>query len=408
MYVGNICYQSPRTPIIMKKPISLIVTGFLFLLLLVHCDSDSVINTSDNRDDKGDPPVTDTTRSDSTDTGNEPGSSADAEWLIPRSDIVDGGPGKDGIPSIDDPNFTLATNIGHLDPSDLVIGIKIGDEVRAYPHKILDYHEIVNDQLLNTPVCVTYCPLTGTAIAWNRVINGEVTEFGVSGLLYKNNLIPYDRQTDSEWSQMLNLSVHGENKGFNVETFNIVEAKWSTWLNSYPSSKVLSLQTGYSRDYNRYPYGDYKTDDDFLLFPVGNKDDRLPNKERVHGIEIDSSYVAYPIKEFGSELTVSNTEIEGKKIVIFGSNRDNIVESYYRTIDGNTLTFSAVRGEYPVVLKDESGSEWNIFGEAVSGPKKGQQLRSTQSYNGYWFAFADFFPGLPILRPQPVTSIPEY
>lgn len=321
-------------------------------------------------------------------------------WLIPESDVVSGGPGKDGIPSIDNPQFLNASNVYSIDTDELVIAVKIGDEVRVYPHNIMNWHEIVNDKVNDVPICVTYCPLTGTAIGWQRMVNGKETTFGVSGLLYKNNLIPYDRETDSRYSQMLISGVKGKQGGKQLNTISVIETKWGTIRNAYPQAQVLSRQTGFDRNYDRYPYGSYKESDDQFLFPVENRDDRLPNKQRVHGIGIDSSYVTYPIKSFGNEIEVINDEFNGKPYVVFGSSSDNIVESYVRErLQGEVLTFEPVQNSYPVVMKSQNGTEWNIFGEAVSGPLKGHQLTSTLSYNGFWFAFADFFPGLVIRRP---------
>lgn len=375
----------------MTSAIRYSILSFL-LVLFAGCESDDITNSGTEHSP---------TPSEDGNTSTE-----QSEWLIPKSKVIDGGPGKDGIPSIDDPQFIDVDAVNYLEAEDLVLGIKINNQVRAYPHKILDYHEIVNDKIQDLAFCITYCPLTGTGIGWNREINGTVTEFGVSGLIYKNNLIAYDRFTDSQWAQMHNLSVHGEYIGTTAHTLNIIETKWSTWKKSYPSSSILSTETGFSRDYDDYPYGDFKTDDDSFLFPVENEDDRLPSKDRVHGIQIDSTYVVYPIKEFGNDITVTNTEIKNEKVVVFGSIDDNMVESYFRTVDGAVIEFHAVQDQYPVVMEDQTGSQWNIFGEAVSGQREGTQLKITQSYNGYWYAFADFFPGLPILKPDPATSIP--
>ena len=124
------------------------------------------------------------------------------EWLIPEGLVRDGGPGKDGIPAISDPKFTQASAVDYLKDEDLVIGLKYNEEIKVYPHIILDWHEIVNDEIDEFAFALTYCPLTGTAINWNRKLNGITTTFGVSGLLYNSNLIPYDRETDSNWSQM--------------------------------------------------------------------------------------------------------------------------------------------------------------------------------------------------------------
>ena len=139
--------------------------------------------------------------------------SASSEWLIPSGEVQDGGPGKDGIPSIDQPQFNTSEAVDFPSENDLIVGMVNDGIAKAYPHPILDWHEIVNDNIGDKAVALTYCPLTGTAIAWNRTINGETTTFGVSGKLYNSNLIPYDRATDSYWSQAKLECVNGEEIG---------------------------------------------------------------------------------------------------------------------------------------------------------------------------------------------------
>ncbi|MEM9937151.1 MAG: DUF3179 domain-containing protein, partial [Bacteroidota bacterium] len=201
-------------------------------------------------------------------TSGQGGVPTNNSWLIPQELVFDGGPGKDGIPSIDNPAFISVNEVDFLDDNDLIIGFREGDVVRGYPHPILDWHEIVNDEVGNTKIALTYCPLTGTASGWNRVINGTETTFGVSGLLYNTNLIPYDRNTDSNWSQMRLDCVQGTLRGTAVDLLPVLETSWSTWKKLYPTAEVLSTNTGFSRNYSRYPYGDYRTNDNNLIFPV--------------------------------------------------------------------------------------------------------------------------------------------
>ena len=194
--------------------------------------------------------------------------SSSPEWTLPRNEILDGGPGKDGIPALLDPLLVLAQDATYLTNGDLILGYKMGDEVRAYPHKILDWHEIINDQINGFPFAVTYCPLTGTGIGWERTINRTVTTFGVSGLLYNTNLIPYDRLTDSNWSQIRLDCVNGSAQGILAKTVELVETTWGNWKEMYPQSKVVSDRTGWSRDYQLFPYGNYRTDHSIIFFPI--------------------------------------------------------------------------------------------------------------------------------------------
>ncbi|MEX0843964.1 MAG: DUF3179 domain-containing protein [Balneolaceae bacterium] len=337
--------------------------------------------------------------SESDDTNNQ--ENPDSEWLISSNEVVDGGPGKDGIPSIDSPTFAPAHEIKYVHDERLVIGLKIRDEIRAYPHQILDWHEIVNDQIGDEYFSLTYCPLTGTGMVWDRVINGEITEFGVSGLLFRNNLIAYDRLTDSNWSQMQMRAVNGSLSGESVNSeYKMIETTWKTWKTMYPESQVLTTNTGYARSYSGYTYGEsYLTDDEYILFPVKNENDRLPNKTVVHAylpenVENHELEIRVFLKEeMPDRIHVINEEYAGNHIVAAGSEPLDFLVTYYSMLeDGTELEFSPVQDQLPVIMRDQEGTEWNIFGEAVNGPRTGQQLQPTKSYNGYWFAISDFFP----------------
>jgi hypothetical protein len=322
-----------------------------------------------------------------------PGSS---EWLIPKDEVQDGGPGKDGITAISSPKFITISNVDFLFDDDLVIGIQIEDAMRAYPHNILDHHEIVNDLMGSTNFALTYCPLTGSAIAWDSTGIAGNTTFGVSGLLYNSNLIPYDRQTDSNWSQMMNLCVNGELKGQEAIFLHVIETTWGTWKELYPNSLILSDDTGFNKNYSIYPYGNYKWNSS-LLFPVSNEDDRLHKKERVHGVIVDEETKVYPLEEFTDSVQAINETFNGVEFVVVGSALKDFAVAFSRELqDGTLLNFSAVDGELPVILIDNEGTKWDIFGNAVSGPRVGEKLIPARSFTAYWFAWAAFYPGAEI------------
>lgn len=318
------------------------------------------------------------------------------EWLIPQASVFDGGPGKDGIPSISSPFFITAEEATFLDNNDLVLGIKVGDDIRAYPHPILDWHEIVNDRIGDLQVAITYCPLTGTGVGWDRTMEGEITSFGVSGLLYNTNLIPYDRRTDSNWSQMLLKCVNGEMIGTKIKTHQLVETSWKTWKTIFPETKVMSTQTGYNRNYDRYPYGNYRTNHESLFFPVEFEDNRLPWKERVLGVILGGDAKAYRFENFPeSGVGVVNDGFAGMNIVVAGSRNMNFMVAFKRSLkDGQSLTFRPVEDALPVVMTDQEGNMWNIFGEAISGPRTGTQLPAVDAFIGYWVAWGAFYPDL--------------
>ena len=321
-------------------------------------------------------------------------------WTIPLNEVYDGGPGKDGIPAVSEPKFISVEEVDYLSDEDLVLGFAEGGEIRAYPHNILNWHEIVNDRVGDAYISVTYCPLTGTGIGWNRVIDGEVNTFGVSGLLYNTNLIPYDRLTDSHWSQIRGDCVNGKLIRRQIETHHLVETTWRTWKEMYPSSKVMSTETGYGRNYLVYPYAGYTLMDDFLLFPVSHTDSRLLKKERVHGIVISGSARVYQFSDFGEQVIIKQDQFKGQDFVIVGNGKDNFIASYQSDPgDGTVLEFKAVQDQYPVVMTDQECNAWDLFGMAVSGPREGTRLKPSGGFNGYWLAFAAFFPGAQISGP---------
>lgn len=335
-----------------------------------------------------------------TTSSNSVGNFSDQNWLIPVNEVVDGGPGKDGIPSVENPSFTSVNQVDYLQDDRLVIGVKINNELRLYPHQILDWHEIINDTIGDEHYSLTYCPLTGTGIAYDREINSEVNEFGVSGLLFRNNLIMYDRNTDSNWSQMQLRAVNGNLSGKEGETIQVVESTWETWKNMYPEAKVMTTDTGFSRNYQGFAYGrGYLTDNNSFIFQPKRDDRRLPNKTIVHGVIEDEfrgeSTVLriYPIQNLKDNVQVINETFRSRNIVFAGSSEDQIGVSFINaTEDGSSLTFEPVQGDLPIIMEDNEGNQWNIFGKAVSGPRAGERLTPTKSYNGYWFAFADFYP----------------
>lgn len=316
-------------------------------------------------------------------------------WLVPPSQVRAGGPGKDGIRSIEAPRFMEADGITYLKPDDLVTGIKIGDDARAYPHRILNWHELINDVVADFPVTVTYHPFTGTSVAWSRVIDNQPTTFGSSGLLYKNNLVPYDRKTESLWSQMRMDCVNGDKLGTQLQTFRVIETTWATWRKMFPMARIMTTETGYNRDYNYYPYGDFRTDHErFFIKPV-RTDDRLPSKERVLGVPVGERLIVYRFLYFRAEAgepVVINDTFNNMGLVVAGNSAQNYLVAYGRKLaDGTTLNFHAVKNQEPAILEDQEGNRWNIFGEAIGGGRTGQQLPSLQAHIGFWYTWVDFY-----------------
>ena len=214
---------------------------------------------------------------------------------IPTSEIQKGGPPRDGIPSIDDPAFIPAKAADFLRPRDTVIGLEVDGDARAYPLRILVWHEIVNDTVGGRPVAVTYCPLCGTAMTFDRQYGGKVLEFGVSGLLYQSDVLMYDRRTESLWSQLGLGAVSGPMRGTELKWVPSTQTTWADWREQHPETRVLSTDTGYRRDYDSDPYAGYDSRSG-TLFPVPEHRDELSNKAWVAGVRIDGRAKAYPLE----------------------------------------------------------------------------------------------------------------
>ncbi|MDQ3838651.1 MAG: DUF3179 domain-containing protein [Thermoproteota archaeon] len=310
--------------------------------------------------------------------------------IVPLDQIVSGGPPPDGIPSIDDPKFiSVKEGDGLLEDSELVLGLNINGDVRAYPLQILVWHEIVNDKVGGVLLAVTYCPLCFTNQVFNRTLeNGQILEFGTSGKLYNSNLVMYDRTTKSLWSQAMSQAIVGKLAGVKLERIPFDVAYWKEWKQLYPESKVLSRDTGSARPYGADPYGNYYTNGD-VLFPVSNKDDRLGLKEIVVGFENNGQYKAYKLQEIENKKVI-NDQISGKPIALL-SLHPFMARAYSPAVDGQVLEFSFNAKDH-YFIDTRTSSVWNFEGKAVGGQMKGKQLTRIPFDEGFWFEWVAFHP----------------
>ena len=239
------------------------------------------------------------------------------KYLIHLDKFMSGGPEKDGIPSIDKPKFISANLASWLPDEDLGLGIVHMGEARFYPFRILVYHEIVNDFMQNDPILVSYCPLCFTGIGFERKIDGEAVEFGVSGKLYNSELVMYDRKTDSYWPQTLGKAVAGPSTGKVIKKIPTDTIKWGDWKKAHPDTKVLSKETGFLRNYDgSNPYGRKGDFTDInLQFPLENEDLRMNDYEIIYGIEMNGKFKAYKKADLGRLLTIEDS-LGGNKIKI--------------------------------------------------------------------------------------------
>lgn len=246
--------------------------------------------------------------------------------------VLSGGPGKNGIPAINNPKFTNIIN-SEVDDDTRGILVFIDGIKRFYPYSILVWHEIVNDNIGDKYFSVTFCPLCDSGIVFNRRVRDSILQFGVSGLLFESNLLMYDLETESLWSQAAGEAVVGEYSGTELDIFPLQVITFSELKNKHPDSSVLSTDTGYSRNYSSTPYGGYLDTED-TVFPTSFKDKRFSAKELFYVFPFNKkSYsIRYKDIEEGEHIAVSkNIEFQikrnGGEITIM--NDENIIPGYF-------------------------------------------------------------------------------
>ena len=335
-----------------------------------------------------------------------------SKHTVPYDEILSGGPPKDGIPAIDNPNYVNVSEADEwLVENEPVIAITVGDEARAYPIQILIWHEIVNDTLGSKPLLVTFCPLCNTAIAFERTVNGQVFDFGTTGRLRFSNLIMYDRQTETWWQQATGDAIAGELAGTQLTFYPALIVSWGDFKSQYPDGSVLSRETGHLRTYGRNPYAGY---DDInqspFLFSGDSTPDQLPPMARVLTLDLNGEAVAYPYDIVSEELVVNDT-VGGEPVLILwaegtssaldansiaGGRDVGAAAAYSRLLDGEELEFIYVDGK---IVDKQTGSTWNILGQAVEGELEGIQLTQVISINHFWFSWAAFRPETEVYQP---------
>jgi hypothetical protein len=260
---------------------------------------------------------------------------------IPVNQIMQGGPPKDGIPAISNPKFVNVDQANHVNSNDRIVGIHVEGVAKAYPISILNWHEIVNDEINGRHFAITYCPLCGTAVAFDARIGDKVTEFGVSGLLYNSDVLLYDRNTESLWSQISSHAIAGEMVGTKLKRLPISHTSWKDWEDKYPDTLVLTEETGHSRNYARDPYAGYDKSRS-LFFPVNNRAPQTYHpKELVVGIEVDGEFKAYPFIELEKNAKSSFLdELNGKKFTIKWDSENRAVT----ILDGRGEEVAGIQG----------------------------------------------------------------
>ena len=323
--------------------------------------------------------------------------------IVDLSEIMSGGPPRDGIPAVDEPRYAPTEDAAEwLDPDEPVIAVEIGGEARAYPLQVLIWHEIANDSLGGAPIAVTFCPLCNSAIVFDRRLDGEILDFGTTGRLRLSDLVMYDRQTETWWQQLTGTGIIGEHAGRELVRLPAAIVSWREFRAAFPDATVLSRETGHTRRYGSNPYAGYDSaTQPFLLRTT--PDPRLPAMERVLHVAAGGTERIYPFGAF-TEEPVINDEVGGEPVVVMSRSgtlsaldRPRIADSrripsaaaYSRRLQGRVLEFELRDGS---IADTATGSVWNLFGEAVEGPLAGSRLAPLSRGEHFAFAWLAFHP----------------
>ncbi len=340
-----------------------------------------------------------------------------SQVTVDLDEIKSGGVPIDGIPPLDAEGATTLearrsgeanfAPVGDVDYEGQlpVAFIEVGGEARAYPLHILTWHEIVNDVVGGTPVAVTFCPLCNTVLAFDRDVDGDVLDFGVSGLLRHSDLVMWDRQTHSWWQQATGQGIAGEHASTQLRILGAGIISFEDFRNRFPDALVLTEDTGMGRTYGQNPYIGYDNIGSFPFLFDGEIDERLPAMERVVSLGDADEGLAVPFSLL-QELHIANVEVAATEAVVLWApgttsalDELEIAEAadigsaiaYSPVVDGQRLTFEP--GDEPGTFRDaETGSTWNIGGEAIDGPLAGTAMEIVPHTNIFWFAWAAFVP----------------
>jgi hypothetical protein len=335
-----------------------------------------------------------------------------AKHTVPLAEIRSGGPPRDGIPPIDRPTFVEPSAASEwLTDNEPVVVYEESGDARAYPLQILIWHEIVNDTVAGRPVTITFCPLCNTAIAFDRRLGSATYDFGTTGNLRMSDLVMWDRQTESWWQQITGEAIVGDLAGSRLTAVPAAIQSFVAFRTAFPHGRVLSRETGHRREYGRNPYVGYDDVSSSPFLYSGPADGRLRPMERVVTVALNGEAAAYPFTHLEQHGVVHDT-VGNTPVVIFfqkgtasaldasriaGSRDVGAAGVFHPAVEGRTLTFRSEGGR---LLDAETGSGWDPFGRAISGPLTGQRLQPIVHANHFWFAMAAFYPEVRIWQPE--------
>ncbi len=299
-------------------------------------------------------------------------SEIDFDWNLPFGTVL----GSFNLfPLAENPVLTKASEVNFISDVSKVALVGLKDEIRIYPYRFISTFECVNDIIGGKNITLSYCPLTQSAISWQTNFKGETLILRSSGYLHHDNLIAYDENSDTYWSQMLSRSVKGQYGSDNLPNFNVIETNWALVKQYFPNAMVFTNSSVTSKS------------------SENNKTNGFEDGDNVYGI-VDASFKdnskihIYKYNEFIGDIKIYEKFIDTKKVIVIGNAEKHFITSY---INDSAATFSAVQNNFPVIMEDTDGNQWNLFGVAISGPRQGDQLGSPLSYVALGWAWRAFF-----------------
>lgn len=296
---------------------------------------------------------------------------------------------KDAIRAIDTPTFEPADQADRvMAGEELVIGLVGEREQRAYSTWQLDRYEIVNDVFEGRAIAVTWCPLCGTGVVYDRTVGSRTLTFGVSGMLFRDALVMFDRETDTLWTHVDGSAIQGPMAGRALAPVAAVHATWKQWKTLYPNSLVLKKRGEF-----RSPYESYNRSSSKLgIFGRRNVDTRLPGKKRVLGIRTDTAAMVFPIDDV-RKARIVQTEVGSLPVVLVAADADLPVAAYDRRVNDEARTFILAETRSAALRDVETGTVWRLSdGIAVEGPSTGAQLTRVVAHPAFWFGWRGYFP----------------
>ncbi len=351
----------------------------------------------------------------------------DQDWsrhTVPFGQIVRGCGARDCILALDAPGavstdgpygvarFAPLDRVDYADNLPVAV-LRVGEVARGYPLHVLTFHEIVNDEVAGVPVAATFCPLCNTVLAFDRRVDGETLDFGVSGNLRHSDLIMWDRQTETWWQQATGEGIVGRHAGVQLRALPVSVIAFGDFRRAFPEADVLTEETGFGYRYGHNPFPGY--DSGFPRFFRQRPDSRLPALERVVALGGGEEAVAVPFAAL-REAAVARVELAGRAVVVLWSpgtlsplddfeiaaSRDiGAAAAYLPQAEGRALTFAPDAGEPGRFRDEETGSRWDVTGLAVSGPLAGARLPPAAHDTPFWFAWAAFHPRTAIWEAPP-------